>query len=55
MKNMTKIKVVGVGGSGGNAVLRMKKCKIEGVELVAINADAQDVKKTKADLKVRIG
>jgi len=55
MKNMTKIKVVGIGGSGGNAVLRMKKCKIEGVELVAINADAQDLKKTKADLQVRIG
>ena len=53
--NLTKIKVVGVGGSGGNAVLRMKKCKIEGVELVAINADAQDLKKTKADLQVRIG
>lgn len=52
---MTKIKVVGVGGSGGNAVSRMKKCKIEGVELIAINADAQDLKKAKADLKVRIG
>lgn len=55
MKSNTKIKVVGVGGSGGNTVLRMKKCKIEGVELVAINADAQDLKKTKADLQVRIG
>ena len=52
---MTKIKVIGVGGSGGNAVLRMKKCKIEGVELVAINTDYQDLKKTKADLKLRIG
>lgn len=52
---MTKIKIVGVGGSGGNAILRMKKCKIEGVELVAINADIQDLKKTKADQKVRIG
>ena len=52
---MTKIKVIGVGGSGGNAVLRMKKCKIEGVELVAINTDYQDLGKTKADLKLRIG
>lgn len=52
---MTKIKVVGMGGSGGNAISRMKKCKIEGVELIAINADAQDLKKVKADLKVRIG
>ena len=52
---MTKIKVVGVGGSGGNAISRMKKAKIKGVELIAINADAQDLRKTKADLRVRIG
>jgi len=55
MKPDTKIKVVGVGGSGGNTVSRMKKCKIEDVELIAINADAQDLKKAKADLKIRIG
>lgn len=55
MKSNTKIKVVGVGGSGGNAISRMKKCKIEGVELVAVNADDQDLKKIKADVKVRIG
>ncbi len=56
MKNIiTKIKVIGVGGSGSNAVSRMKKCKIKGVELIAINTDAQDLKKTKADLKLRIG
>jgi cell division protein FtsZ len=52
---MTKIKVIGIGGSGGNTILRMKKAKIEGVELVAINTDYQDLKKTKADLKLRIG
>ena len=51
----TKIKVVGVGGSGGNAISRMAKCKIKGVELVAINADAQDLQKARANLKVRIG
>jgi len=55
MKSVTKIKVVGVGGSGGNAISRMKKCKIEGVELIAVNADDQDLKKIKADVKVRIG
>jgi len=55
MKSITKIKVVGAGGSGGNAISRMKKCKIEGVELIAINADAQDLKKIQADVKVRIG
>lgn len=55
MKTFTKIKVVGVGGSGSNAVSRMKKCKIKGVELIAINTDVQDLRKTKADLKLRIG
>lgn len=55
MKNLTKIKVVGVGGSGSNAVSRMAKCKIKGVELIAINTDAQDLSKTRADLKLRIG
>jgi len=51
----TKIKMVGVGGSGGNTVSRMKKCNIEGVELIAMNTDTQDLKKTRADLKLRIG
>lgn len=55
MTNFAKVKVVGVGGSGSNAVSRMKKCKIKGIELIAINADAQDLAKTKADKKIRIG
>jgi len=50
-----KIKVVGVGGSGSNAVSRMKKCDIEGVEFIAVNTDAQDLVKSKADVKIRIG
>jgi len=52
---MTKIKVVGVGGSGSNTISRMMRCKIEGVELIALNADIQDLKKTQAHLKLRIG
>lgn len=52
---MTKIKVVGVGGSGGNAISRMAKYKLKGVELIAINADLQDLKKSRAHLKIRIG
>jgi len=52
---MTKIKVIGVGGSGSNAVSRMMKCKIRGVELVVVNADAQDIQKAKAHQKLRIG
>jgi cell division protein FtsZ len=51
----TKIKVVGIGGSGSNTISRMKRSKIKGVELIAINTDAQDLAKTKADLKLRIG
>jgi len=50
-----KIKVVGVGGSGCNAISRMAKCEIRGVELIAVNTDAQDLVKTKADVKLRIG
>lgn len=51
----TKIKVVGVGGSGSNAVNRMAKSKIKGVELIVVNTDAQDLSKARADLKIRIG
>lgn len=55
MKTSTKIKVVGVGGSGCNAISRMMKCKIQGVELVALNTDAQDLQETRAHQKLRIG
>jgi cell division protein FtsZ len=55
MKPNANIKVVGVGGSGSNAISRMTRCKIKGVELIAINTDIQDLRKTKADLKLRIG
>lgn len=51
----TKIKVVGVGGSGCNAISRMRKQNIKGVELIAMNTDAQDLVKSRADIKVRIG
>jgi len=55
MINATNIKVVGVGGSGSNAVSRMMRCKIKGVELITINADAQDLQKSRAHKKIRIG
>jgi cell division protein FtsZ len=51
----TKIKVVGVGGSGGNAISRMAKCNLKGVELIAINSDLQDLRKTRCSLMVQIG
>lgn len=52
---MIKIKVVGIGGSGGNTVSRIKKTGIKGIEFIAINTDYQDLKKTNSDLKLRIG
>src|SRR4030042_1574721 len=55
MKNQARIKVVGIGDSGGNAVSRMARCNIQGIELIAINSDFQDLKKIKADKKVHIG
>ncbi len=51
----TKIKVVGVGGSGTNAISRMMRCKIKGVKLIALNADIQDLQRTKAHQRIRIG
>jgi len=51
----TKIKVVGIGGSGTNAISRMMKCNIKGVELIALNADIQDLQPTKAHRIIQIG
>lgn len=50
-----KIKVVGVGGSGCNAIDRMMRCKLLGVDLIAINTDSQDLRTKRARLKLRIG
>jgi len=55
IETFAKIKVVGVGGGGNNAVSRMADCKIQGVELIAINADAQDLHNCLAPQKVLIG
>ncbi len=55
MDKATRIKVIGVGGSGSNAVTRMMKCNVEGVELIAVNTDLQDLNKAIAHRKIRIG
>jgi cell division protein FtsZ len=55
MNHSAKIKVIGVGGGGSNTVSRMAAAKIQGVEFSVINCDAQDIKKSKADQKLRIG
>ena len=51
-----KIKVVGIGGGGGNAISTMVfEEDIQGVEFIALNTDAQALLKTKADVKIQIG
>lgn len=50
-----KIKVMGVGGAGGNTVLRLLEMGVEGAELVAVNTDAQDLSKVKSHKKILIG
>ena len=51
----TKIKVIGIGGSGSNSISRMKKANIKGVEMIVINTDIQDINKARADVKIVIG
>lgn len=55
IETFARIKVVGVGGSGNNAISRMIDSKIKGVEFVAINTDAQALHHSKATEKVHIG
>ncbi len=55
VETFARIKVVGVGGSGGNAISRMIDAKLKGVEFVAVNTDAQDLHHNKAAEKVHIG
>lgn len=50
-----RMKVVGVGGGGGNAVNRMVEEGVQGVEFVTVNTDAQALAKNRADVKVQIG
>ncbi len=54
-KQTAKIKVIGVGGGGGNSLSRMREIGIKGGELIAINTDAQDLLYTNADQKILIG
>lgn len=50
-----KLKVVGVGGGGGNAVNRMIEVGVEGVEFIAMNTDAQVLNKSRAPIKMQLG
>ena len=51
----TKIKIIGVGGAGGNAVNSMINANIQGVEFIVANTDAQDLEKSLASRRILIG
>ncbi len=55
LDNFASIKVVGVGGSGNNAVTRMINSKLRGIDFVAINTDAQALAHNEAPIKIQIG
>ena len=50
-----KLRVVGVGGAGVNAVNRMIEAQVEGVEFIAVNTDMQSLEGSAADTRVHIG
>ncbi|MEI8327668.1 MAG: cell division protein FtsZ [Candidatus Taylorbacteria bacterium] len=50
-----RIKVLGLGGSGGNAVNHMINCKVRGVDFITINTDSQDLHRSLAKKRINIG
>ncbi|NHC41758.1 cell division protein FtsZ [Bacillus sp. MM2020_1] len=52
---VARIKVIGVGGGGNNAVNRMIEGGVQGVEFIAVNTDAQALNLSKAEIKMQIG
>ena len=55
MDQLAKIKVIGLGGGGGNAVNRMVESGVKGVEFIVANTDLQVLNNSKADVKIQIG
>ena len=55
MDQLAKIKVVGVGGGGGNAVNRMIEAGVRGVEFIVVNTDSQVLNASKAERKIQLG
>ena len=55
MDGTAKIKVIGVGGAGNNAINRMIESGIKNVEFIAINTDRQALTSSKASSKIQIG
>src|SRR5215211_755341 len=54
-EHFAQIKVIGVGGGGSNAVNRMIRAEVRGVEFIAINTDAQALLNSDAPTRIRIG
>ncbi len=55
VESFARIRVIGVGGSGSNAINHMINSNVKGVEFIAVNTDAQDLQHSKAKRKVHIG
>lgn len=55
VESFARIKVIGTGGSGGNALNHMIESKVKGVEFIAVNTDAQDLHHSLAKKKIHIG
>ncbi len=55
MDQLAKIKVIGLGGGGGNAVNRMVESGVKGVDFIVANTDLQVLNNSKADIKIQIG
>ena len=53
--NYAKIKVIGVGGAGGNAINNMIESELQGVKFIAANTDSQALEISKASVKIQIG
>ncbi len=55
MNPVASIKVIGVGGGGGNAINRMIKANLRGIEFIAVNTDAQALYHSEAPIKINVG
>ena len=55
MDQLAKIKVIGVGGGGNNAVNRMIESGVKGVDFIVANTDLQVLNNSKAEVKIQIG
>jgi len=55
LETFARLKVIGIGGSGGNAINRMIASDIKGVEFIAVNTDAQALQKSNASVRIHIG